>query len=263
MEKPSLLLLCIIPQKRKYLYANERLADMASLKRPSVSVALAAYNGEKYLHRQIQSILEQLKEDDELVISLDPSQDQSEELIRSFHDPRIKLLKGPGKGLIKNFENALLHTRNDVIFLSDQDDIWYSNKIQSILPKLKDSILVIHDCRIVDECGKEIEHSFMRFHHSKPGFLRNIIRNSYIGCCMAFKKELKQYILPFPERIPMHDQWIGLIAERKGNVYWDKTILMDYVRHSKNASSLSHASTIQMLNWRIELWKALMKRGVL
>ena len=97
---------------------------MASLKRPSVSVALAAYNGEKYLHRQIQSILEQLKEDDELVISLDPSQDQSEELIRSFHDPRIKLLKGPGKGLIKNFENALLHTRNDVIFLSDQDDIW-------------------------------------------------------------------------------------------------------------------------------------------
>lgn len=263
MEKPSLLLLCIIPQKRKYLYANERLADMASLKRPSVSVALAAYNGEKYLHRQIQSILEQFNEEDELVISLDPSQDQSEDVILSFQDPRIKLIQGPGKGLIKNFENALLHTSNEVIFLADQDDVWHPDKIQSILEKLKDSILVIHDCRIVDECGKEIEHSFMRFHHSKPGFLRNIIRNSYIGCCMAFKKELKQYILPFPERIPMHDQWIGLIAERKGNVYWDETILMDYVRHSKNASSLSHASTMQMLNWRIELWKALMKRGVL
>ena len=50
----------------------------------------------------------------------------------------------------------------------------------------------------------------------RTGILKNILKNSYIGCCMAFRKELRKYILPFPENIPMHDQWIGLIGEITG-----------------------------------------------
>ena len=84
----------------------------------SVSVAMAAYNGEHYIEAQIQSILSQLRPEDELVISLDPSSDRTEEIIRSFagKDMRVRLVRGQGKGLISNFENAIRHCKKDILF---------------------------------------------------------------------------------------------------------------------------------------------------
>ena len=103
----------------------------------SISIAMATYNGEKYIKDQLDSILVQLGKDDEIIISDDKSTDQTTEIIKKYikEDSRIKLLEGPQKGFVKNFENALLNCSNEIIFLCDQDDIWLENKKEKVLEK--------------------------------------------------------------------------------------------------------------------------------
>jgi hypothetical protein len=90
-------------------------------------------------------------------------------------------------------------------------------------------------------------------HGSGPGLLKNFIRNSYLGCCMGFRRELLTKALPFPKRIGMHDIWLGLVA-----ALWYKTIfipekLVLYRRHGKNASTTSDKS-------KLGLWQQLQLR---
>lgn len=95
-----------------------------------ISVCVATYNGEKYLQEQLDSILIQLAPDDELIISDDFSTDKTRSILDSYRaDPRIKLLEGPQKGIIKNFEHAINQASGDLIFLADQDDVWLPDKV--------------------------------------------------------------------------------------------------------------------------------------
>ena len=88
-----------------------------------ISVCMATYNGEKYLREQVGSILTQLGENDELVVSDDGSTDSTIDILKSYNDPRIKIFINTGRhGVNSNFENALRHADGDYIFLSDQDD---------------------------------------------------------------------------------------------------------------------------------------------
>lgn len=226
----------------------------------SISVAMAAYNGEAYIQEQITSILKQLSASDELVISLDPSTDQTHQIIASFHDSRIKVFCGPGQGVVKNVENAIIRCRNEVIFLSDQDDIWLPNKKEAVLQSFtSDVCVVLHDAQVVDSNLNEVYPSFFEHRRCKLGMVRNLIKNSYIGCCIAFRKELRPYILPFPDRLPMHDQWIGLVGEKIGRNRLLKEPLILYRRHEDNASRMEHASLQQMVLWRFNVLKAIMK----
>lgn len=232
-------------------------------KKFSVSVAMAAYNGEKYIKIQIETILPQLNAGDELVISLDPSVDSTETIIREFMkaDKRVRLLRGKGKGLVCNFNNAIKHCRNDIIFLTDQDDLWNKDKVSSILECFQNPEVnvVVHDAKVVNEKMECLYPSFFQVRGCGKGILKNMIKNSYIGCCMAFRKDIKKYILPFPTNIPMHDQWIGLIGEITGkNVFIDKT-LISYRRHGDNASAETHSDFRQMLMWRLTLVVNLLK----
>ena len=109
-----------------------------------ISVCMATYNGERYIKRQIDSILYQLGEDDELIISDDGSTDRTLEIIKKYNDSRIKIYEHIKKAELSkvkklrnfyyatsNFENALIHSRGEYIFLADQDDIWESEKVTS------------------------------------------------------------------------------------------------------------------------------------
>lgn len=84
--------------------------------RPKVSVAMATYNGEKYIREQIKTILDCLEENDELVISDDGSTDNTLGIINSFNDNRIVLIDGPKKGIKQNFANAIKNTSGEYIF---------------------------------------------------------------------------------------------------------------------------------------------------
>ena len=227
------------------------------MRKYSVSVAMAAYNGEKYIKEQIDSILKQLTQNDELIISLDPSTDSTEMIIKNYNDDRIHLISGPGKGFIWNFENAIKHCSKHIIFLSDQDDVWTEDKVDSVVNCFLETnaTLVMHDCKVVDEHLDVIRPSFFAWRKSRVGILSTLIKNPYIGCCLAFKKELKEMILPFYKHVPTHDHYIGLAAEVKGkSVLLHKPLLL-YRRHGSNTSptATEHLSLLGMIEWRLRI----------
>ncbi|MHB1314629.1 MAG: glycosyltransferase family 2 protein [Christensenellales bacterium] len=231
----------------------------------SVSVVMAVYNGEKYLKEQVDSIIGQLSGNDELILSVDPSGDQSQKiaLTYSLKDSRIHIFEGPGKGVVKNFENGLQHADGDYIFLSDQDDIWHKDKLRKCVACLEKSgvITVIHNCALIDSLGEVTCPSFRKksFH---TGSIHNIIKNSYIGCCMAFHKKLLDQALPFPKNIPMHDQWLGIISSKLGQVAYIDEPLLYYRRHSDTVTGRRRSGILDMIKWRWNIALSYIKWGV-
>lgn len=202
-----------------------------------ISVCMATYNGEKYILQQLLSILSQLSSDDEVIISDDKSTDGTLEIIANLADRRIRVSKNTGRpGPLGNFEQAIKQATRSLILLADQDDVWLPNKVKDIQLLLQTNDLVLSDCQVVDENGRVIYESFFKHRGSQPGFWRNLYKNSYIGCCMAFRREVTDYALPFPPQVHMHDWWIGLLVEAKGRVYFYPEPLIRYVRHGANAS---------------------------
>lgn len=233
-----------------------------------ISVAMAVYNGEKYLGEQIESILDQLGEDAQLVISLDPSEDGSEAVIDRYTgtDYRVKKVYGKGKGLIRNFENAISNCDGDIIFLADQDDVWLKDKVEQCMEGFEDKrvMAVVHDAVVCSgDLKSELNPSFFAYKNCGGGILKNVIRNSYMGCCMAFRKELLKWVLPFPENIPMHDQWIGIMAELHGKTVFLDEKLIKYRRHGENKSKMTHAGVWKMLCWRVEIVVNLIRRNLI
>lgn len=236
------------------------------MKKTRVSVAMATFNGEKYIKEQLRSILDNLRTEDEVIISDDGSSDSTIEIIKGFNDDRIKIINGPKKGVKKNFEYALKHTTGEIIFLSDQDDIWNENKLKTVLNIFEEDeniTLVMHDAMVFDsENNNVIQDSFFKYRKSKKGVINNIIKNSYIGCCIAFRKKLMNYIFPIPNRIEMHDQWIGLISDIYGNNFLCKDVLLEYRRHNCNVSKMTHYPLLRMIINRVVLIFSLIMRCI-
>ncbi len=228
-----------------------------------ISVAMATYNGEKYIHEQLESILKCLGDGDEIIVSDDGSTDLTREKVSEFGDPRIKLTDGPKKGVKKNFENAIKNCTGRYIFLSDQDDIWEPSKVAKVLEAFKADkcAVVVHNCELIDEDGGKLLDSYFAYRKSGPGRFKNFVKNSYMGCCMAFDATYKDKILPIPNDIEMHDQWIGLICERYGKAVFIDDILLKYRRHGNNASEVfTHYGLGRMIKNRLNLYKNLLKR---
>lgn len=201
-----------------------------------VSVCMATRNGEKYISTQLGSILRQLLPDDEVIISDDSSTDGTVEILSAFSDPRIKLFKdNTFYNPRSNFENALRHSSGDILILSDQDDIWLDNKVAVVRELFQRSgspvHLVVLDAHLIDASGAVVEESIFRKINAGKGVLKNIYDNTYLGCCMAFSRPLLEIALPFPQRIPMHDMWLGILAELFGTVEFVEVKTMHYRRH--------------------------------
>jgi hypothetical protein len=103
--------------------------------------------------------------------------------------------------------------------------------------------LVVTDCTLVDENDQVLEESYFKIHPPRKTFFGNLYKNSFMGCCMAFRRSLLKKALPFPEGIPMHDSWIGGLALlcREPVVFIDEK-LVRYRRHSKVASTTGEKS---------------------
>lgn len=200
-----------------------------------ISVCIPTYNGEKYIQKQLQSILLQLDEEDEIIISDDSSKDKTVEIIKSFNDDRIIILEdNTFKSPVYNIENALKYAKGDYIFLSDQDDIWHEDKVKKMMFHLNSYNLVISNAKIIDKDENVITESYFNWKNSGKGFWKNFKKNSYIGCAMAFDRKILDKSLPFPKNLAMHDVWIGLIAEVFGKVYFLDEKLIFYRRHDTN-----------------------------
>ena len=231
-----------------------------------ISVAMISYQGEKYIEEQLDSILAILGPRDEVIISDDGSTDRTREILVRYEsqDERVRMINGPKAGVKKNVENALRACEGEYIFLADQDDIWMPDKVECVLNAFKqDGVgLVVHDAMVTDgSCQNVILESFYSLKGSGAGVIKNIWRNTYIGCCMAFKRDILEEVLPIPDYIEMHDQWIGVINDQlKRGTSFIPQKLIKYRRHGNNASEMSHYPLPRMLKNRIFFVWALLTR---
>jgi len=203
---------------------------------PMLSVCMATWNGGRWVREQLSSILEQLGPGDEVVVSDDRSTDDTLAVVGSFGDPRIRVIEGPAAGsAMRNFEHALRHARGELVALSDQDDVWFPGRVARIRERLAARRTPIHlvvlDAQVTDEAGRVTEESLFRRIGARPGLLRNVYDNTYVGACLAFSRELVELALPFPSGLPMHDMWLGLLAEIHGGVEFVPGPMMAYRRH--------------------------------
>jgi glycosyltransferase involved in cell wall biosynthesis len=235
---------------------------------------MATYNGEKYLKQQMDSILEQLDDSDELIISDDGSTDRTLEIINSYNDRHIVLLHHEKKLTIRNdkhsniryavnnFENALSHARGDCIFLSDQDDVWLEGRKNECLKYLRDYDIVLCNYNIINENGEVKCEKYLRKSPISKFIIFNILNMQFIGCCIAFNRKLLDYVLPFPMTLFVHDVWIGSIGNRLGKSYFIDKVLHGYRRHESNISYIkkSKNSIFYKIYYRIVLYIQVVKR---
>ena len=200
-----------------------------------ISVCIATYNGEKYIKEQLLSILPQLGKKDEVIISDDHSTDNTLDIVKGLNDNRIKIvMNNREKGYTSNFENALSYAIGDYIFLSDQDDIWMSNKVDYCIAELKEYDLVVSDAILINSKGEKIDDSFFYKRNVYYTWLGNIFKFGFLGCCMAFKMNVLKKALPFPKKhlYCTHDNWIFLVAQSFYKVKISHEKLIRYRRHT-------------------------------
>ncbi len=235
-----------------------------------ISVCMATYNGSKYILEQINSILPQLKDYDELIISDDGSTDGTLELIHKINDCRIKVINHARETppfrisrnnllVSANFETALINATGEYIFLSDQDDVWMPRKVEKtmqILSKIHCG-LTMSTIEVIDSEGKVIQRNP---NLKKMSFWQGLKKAKYGGCTMAFDRSFLNEILPFPKYTFSHDAWIGLLAQYQNKIHIINDPLIFYRRHGFNVTSLISNPLWFKIFYRVYLLYAVLKR---
>lgn len=232
-----------------------------------ISVCMATYNGEKWVAKQIESVISQLSETDEIVIVDDCSTDGTCNIISLYGDERIKLLENSKNiGVDKTFERAIANAVGDIIFMSDQDDLWYPEKVEKIISRFQanaNCTLVLSDADIIDGKGNQTGITyFQKRGDFKHGVINNLIKCKFLGCSIAFRSSIRNKFLPFPDNIPGHDMWIGVVNEVYGSTSFISSPLIGYRRHGENLSLMNHHGLIQMIIWRWNLSLSLIIRVI-
>lgn len=208
-----------------------------------ISIALATYNGEKYIEEQLKSIYNQTIKPDEIIISDDNSNDKTINIInetkRTTNIKHVVIENNIRTGYSLNFNRALQSVNGDVIFLCDQDDFWFENKIEYVLNQFKENTniwVVMNNAMFTDESLNQLGTTKLDEHKRYDRKLNGY----HIGCCAAVRKELLDYCLPIPSNKVGHDNWIISIAEGLGKRKIINSVLQYYRRHGNNQSNTFH-----------------------
>ena len=232
-----------------------------------ISVCMATYNGAEYIKKQLDSVIEQLSFEDEIIISDDGSTDDTIQIIEKYNDNRIKVLYHTKATYLEgvkystnfvlaaaNFENALQAAKGDYIFLCDQDDIWCPNKRIRMLDFLKENDIVMSNFALIDANDNIRNNYFYKKSPISKYLIKNIISARFLGCCMAFNRNVLNYILPFPRKLIGHDYWIGCLGVKKFKFYFINEPLHLYRRTNTNVSTAcgkSNNSLIYKISYRL------------
>ena len=222
-----------------------------------ISIAMTTFNGAKYILEQLESFAWQTRLPDELIVTDDGSTDNTVQILEEF------ALKSPFEvriyrnevnlGYARNFDRALSLCTGDLIFLSDQDDVWFDDKIEVVVAvaiNFSDALLFINDAELaLEDCsplGLTQFSQILALGLSESEFT--------MGCCMALRKELLRLVLPVSEMSDSNDAWINKISCLIESRYVIKKTLQYYRRHCGNASSCI-ASSVEQRSW-VDLFRA-------
>ncbi len=215
-----------------------------------ISVVICTYNGEKYIEELMQSILIQSRKADEIIVCDDGSTDSTlvkiYKMLDEFDGDKKVICNEQRLGVTKNFEKAITNATGDIVFLSDQDDIWFENKIEvmtEIFYKRKDCVLAFSN-------GQIYENGFKRktiadlLNVNPAECIKNksfYLKRAFIpGTTMAVKREYAISIMPFPKAW-IHDGWIAINAQLYGDIVYVKKCLMAYRLHNENTIGMNYS----------------------
>ena len=200
-----------------------------------VSIAMATYNGEKFLKKQLNSILSQSYEKLEIIICDDRSSDKTFEILEEYANKysNIQVYRNEQNlGYVKNFEKAISLCNGEYIALADQDDIWFEDKITILYDNIEDNLLIHSDCSLIDEEDNEIFSFWKKDVYSHDNFEDFLYSNVVTGCSTLFSKKLLDGILPFPEGLAYHDWYLAIFAAREGKITYYSKPLFQYRQHA-------------------------------
>lgn len=230
-----------------------------------ISVCIATYNGAPWIESQLRSVLSQIGDTDEVVLVDDASSDDTLDRVEGLNDSRIRVFRtGQNLGVDRTFQRALSLARGEFLFLCDQDDIWYPGKVSRVMQAFNECpeiTLVLSDAEIIDSDGAVRAESYFEGRGKFiPGVVANIVKCKFLGCALAVRSSMRERFLPFPERIPGHDMWIGVVNEYYGRTRFIADPLIGYRRHGKNTSPECRQGFTQMFRWRWQLASSLVIR---
>lgn len=218
-----------------------------------IDILLATYNGAEYIENQLYSILMQDYKNWTLLIHDDGSQDGTVDIIKRFakNDSRICLINdgiihlGPGN----NFMHLLHYSTAPFICFADQDDIWFENKISTLLQliKLKNNSVpqVIYSNRLLWQNGEVYHSKFPKFYTFKEILFQN---GGLQGCCSMFNREMLLFIDKKYDSIAMHDHILTLAAILTKSIdYYDKPLFL-YRRHTFNVTQIYRSLKQRLFN---------------
>lgn len=224
-----------------------------------VDILVATYNtNEKYLRKQIESILRQTHKNLKIYISDDKSSDKKvAEILKEYEkkDNRIKLYIQPKNlGYNKNFEFLLQQSTANYIMFSDHDDVWGKEKVEKSLKKIKEENvdMVYCNCRQVDEDRVVLQDDYFKYKNVplvKGKSKLAISRCVGIGCSQIITKTVRDKMLPFKNDVIAHDWLAAFIANEGKGMCYIKEPLFNYRLHGTNVFGG------RSLNQNLNRWK--------
>jgi glycosyltransferase involved in cell wall biosynthesis len=230
---------------------------------PRVSVALCTCNGQRFLREQLDSIQNQSRPVDEIIISDDCSDDTTAEIVLAFAadtSVTVKWFRNPIRlGVTKNFERAISLCTGDILFLCDQDDRWHPEKVKVLIHALDQPpvALAFSNAQVVDEnlhpLGYRLwdsiwfdarEQQQMKTGQPLPALLRHAIA---AGSTLAFKSEYLPLLLPIPDLPHSHDIWITLLLACVGQLEPVDRDLIQYRLHASNQVGMKKYTLLDQL----------------
>lgn len=206
--------------------------------KPLVSIAMATFNGQKYIREQLNSLVNQTYPKIEVIITDDCSLDNTTSIIKEFQAKFSTItlfLHQQNKGVTKTFENSIKNCTGEFIALSDQDDIWDLNKIDLLVNAIGKEDAIYSNSLLVNEHGLSLQKEFsalmnVRSYYSGAPFL---LSNCVPGHTILMKNSFAKTILPFPGHI-MFDRWISYNAAANNGIKFFNKPLVKYRQHGTN-----------------------------
>lgn len=210
---------------------------------------MSTYNGSRFIKEQIDSILGQTYSDFKLLIRDDGSSDDTCDIIMEYSDPRIQLYRENNLGPCGSFFSLISKASDfDYLFFSDQDDVWYPDKIQVMLAEIQkydeEPAMVFTDFRMIDEHGDTTMDSYARYASLRIDCnevsVKQLIPQPYVfGCASVINRKLADLVVSPPDGIEMHDCWISLTSAAVGKLIYLPIQTIGHRFHSSNATGRS------------------------